>query len=77
MTICGKLWKKNGFVKRFGENCVDSFVNEMLEMESYLKYYTKKKLKTLIEKITTLKQTKLDAGYVKKCSERMNNTKKG
>ena len=35
--------EKYDFIKRFGDNCVDSFVNQMLEMESYLKYYIENK----------------------------------
>ena len=31
--------EKDGYIKNFGENCVDWFINEMLEIESYMKTY--------------------------------------
>ena len=31
--------EKDGYIKFFGEDCVEWFVNEMLEIESYMKNY--------------------------------------
>ena len=36
--------KKDGYIKYFGEDCVEWFVNEMLEIESYMKTYVKYEL---------------------------------
>ena len=33
--------EKDGYIKYFGEDCVDCFVNEMLEIEIYMKNYFK------------------------------------
>ena len=31
--------EKDGYIKYFGEDCVEWFINEMLEIESYMKIY--------------------------------------
>ena len=36
--------EKDGYIKNFGEDCVEWFINEMLEIESYMKNYFKKEL---------------------------------
>ena len=36
--------EKEGFIKYFGEDCVEWFINEMLEIESYMKTYFKNEL---------------------------------
>ena len=36
--------EKDGYIKHFGEDCVEWFVNEMLEIESYMKTYFKNEL---------------------------------
>ena len=36
--------EKDGYIKYFGEDCVEWFVNEMLEIESYMKTYFKNEL---------------------------------
>ena len=33
--------EKDGYIKYFGEDCVEWFINEMLEIESYMKNYFK------------------------------------
>ena len=33
--------EKDGYIKYFGEDCVEWFINEMLEIESYMKTYFK------------------------------------
>ena len=36
--------EKDGYIKYFGEDCVEWFINEMLEIESYMKNYFKNEL---------------------------------
>ena len=36
--------EKDGYIKFFGEDCVEWFINEMLEIESYMKTYFKTEL---------------------------------
>ena len=36
--------EKGGYIKYFGEDCVEWFINEMLEIESYMKTYFKNEL---------------------------------
>ena len=36
--------EKDGYIKYFGEDCVEWFINEMLEIESYMKTYFKNEL---------------------------------
>ena len=38
------ILEKDGYIKYFGEDCVEWFVNEMLEIESYMKTYFKNEL---------------------------------
>ena len=43
--------EKDGYIKYFGEDCVEWFVNEMLEIESYLKTYFKIELEIILDTI--------------------------
>ena len=45
-------WEKYGYIKYFGEDCVEWFVNEMLEIESYMKTYFKNELKFNLDTIS-------------------------
>ena len=36
--------EKDGYIKYYGEDCVEWFINEMLEIESYMKTYFKNEL---------------------------------
>ena len=36
--------EKDGYIKYFGENCVEWFINEMMEIEGYMKTYFKNEL---------------------------------
>ena len=36
--------EKDGYIKNFGEDCVERFINEMLEIEGYMKNYFKNEL---------------------------------
>ena len=36
--------EKDGYIKYFGEDCVECFVNQMLQIESYMKIYFKNEL---------------------------------
>ena len=38
------ILEKDGYIKYFGEDCVEWFINEMLEIESYMKTYFKNEL---------------------------------
>ena len=38
------ILEKDGYIKYFGEDCVEWFVNEMLEIEGYMKTYFKNEL---------------------------------
>ena len=43
--------EKDGFIKYFGEDCVEWFINEMLEIESYMKTYFKNELEINLDTI--------------------------
>ena len=43
--------EKDGYIKYFGEDCVEWFINEMLEIESYMKTYFKNELKINLDTI--------------------------
>ena len=43
--------EKDGYIKYFGEDCVEWFVNEMLEIESYMKTYFKIELEINLDTI--------------------------
>ena len=43
--------EKDGYIKCFGEDCVEWFINEMLEIESYMKTYFKNELEINFETI--------------------------
>ena len=44
--------EKDGYNKYFGEDCVEWFVNEMLEMESYMKNYFKNEIEINLDTIS-------------------------
>ena len=43
--------EKDGYIKYFGEDCVEWFINEMLEIESYMKTYFKNELEIDLDTI--------------------------
>ena len=43
--------QKDGSIKYFGEDCVEWFINEMLEIESYMKTYFKNELENNLDTI--------------------------
>ena len=43
--------EKDGYIKYFGEDCVGWFINEMLEIESYMKTYFKSELENNLDTI--------------------------
>ena len=43
--------EKDGCIKYFGEDCVEWFINEMLEIESYMKNYFKNELEIILDTI--------------------------
>ena len=43
--------EKIGYIKHFGEHCVEWFINEMLEIEGYLKNYLKNELENSLDTI--------------------------
>ena len=43
--------EKDGYIKYFGEDCVEWFIKEMLEIESYMKTYFKTKLEIIPDTI--------------------------
>ena len=43
--------EKDRYIKHFGEDCVEWFVNEMLEIESYMKTYFKNELEINLDTI--------------------------
>ena len=43
--------EKDGYIKYFGEDCVEWFINEMLEIESYMKTYFKNELEIILDTI--------------------------
>ena len=44
--------EKDGYIKFFGEDCVEWFVNEMLEIESYMKNYSKNEIEINLDTIS-------------------------
>ena len=58
--------EKDGYITYFGEDCVEWFINEMLEMESYLKTFFLKKSSRFILIQFRKFMIKLLVGYVKK-----------
>ena len=36
--------EEDGYIKYFGEDCVEWFINEMLKIEGYMKYYLKNEI---------------------------------
>ena len=45
------ILEKDGYIKYFGEDCVDWFVNEMLEKDSYMKTNFEKELEIILDTI--------------------------
>ena len=43
--------EKDGYIKYFGGDCVEWFINEMLEIEGYMKTYFKKELEIILDTI--------------------------
>ena len=43
--------EKDGYIKYFGEDCAERFINEMLEMEGYMKNYFKNELEIILDTI--------------------------
>ena len=43
--------EKDGYIKHFGEDCFEWFLNEMLEIESYMKTYFKNELEVNFDTI--------------------------
>ena len=43
--------EKDGYIKYFGEDCVEWFINEMLEIEAYMKDYFKNELEINLDTI--------------------------
>ena len=43
--------EKDGYIKYFGEDCVEWFINEMLEIESYMKTYFKNEVEINLDTI--------------------------
>ena len=44
--------EKDGYIKYFGEDCVEWFVNEMLEIENYMKNYLKNEVEINLDTIS-------------------------
>ena len=58
--------EKDGYIKYFGEDCVEWFINEKLEVEGYMKYRFSKLNSKLIMIHFQKIMIKLILGYVKK-----------
>ena len=43
--------EKDGYIKYFGEDCVEWSINEMLEIEGYMKNYFKNELEIILDTI--------------------------
>ena len=43
--------EKGGYIKYFGEDCVEWFINEMLEIEGYMKYSFKNEIEIILDTI--------------------------
>ena len=46
------ILEKGGYIKYFGEDCVEWFINKMLEIESYMKTYFKNELEINLDTIS-------------------------
>ena len=46
------ILEKDGYIKYFGEDCVECVVNEMLEIESYMKNYFKNEIEIILDRIS-------------------------
>ena len=44
--------EKDGYIKYFGKDCVEWFINEMLEIKSYMKTYFKNELEIILDTIS-------------------------
>ena len=44
--------EKDGYIKYFGEDCVEWFVNEMLEIERYMKIYFKNEIEIILNTVS-------------------------
>ena len=44
-------FEKDGYIKYFGEDCVEWFINEMLEIECYIKNYFKNAVEIILDTI--------------------------
>ena len=42
--------EEGGYIKHFGENCVEWFINEMLEIEGYMKIFFKNEIEINLDK---------------------------
>ena len=59
--------KKDGYIKYFGEDCVEWFIYEMLQIENYMKNYYFLKMSSILNLIEFSKiMIRLPVGYVKK-----------
>ena len=56
---------KDGYIKYFGEDCLEWFINEMLEREGYMKNYFKSSSKLTLIHFRKF-MIKVFVGYVKK-----------
>ena len=59
--------ERDGYIKNFGEDCVEWFINEMLEI-GYTKNHFKNEIEINLETIRKKNMIKLLVGYVKKNS---------
>ena len=58
---------KDGYIKYFGEDCVECFIYEMLQIENYMKNYFFLKMSSILNLIQFSKiMIRLPVGYVKK-----------
>ena len=57
--------EKDGYIKYFGEDCVEWFVNEMLEIEGYMKNCFKNEIEIILHTIQQI-MIKILLGYLKK-----------
>ena len=57
--------KKDGYIEYFGEDCVEWFINEMLEIEGYMKNFLKMSSKLILIQFRKI-MIKVFLGLVKK-----------
>ena len=57
--------EKDGYIKYFGEDCVEWFVNEVMEIESYMKTYFKNEFEIILIQYRKIIM-KIIVGYMKK-----------